>query len=488
MARAAALVPALAALAVCAFAAPAAAGTFEFHASADTYVDSGSPKRVYGSSKRVWTNGDIPVDQTFVRFKIAGLTGTVTDAVLRLYVTDGTNNGPAVFEVADSWSEKTTNWNNRPSRTSAPRDDKGALSAGRWVKWDVTPWVSNDGTVSFSLRGGAGNPVGLRSRESTSDPQLVVTTTADDPPPPPPPPSAANCADGLDNDGDGKVDFPVDPGCADASDDDETDAPAPPPPPFGEPAAIAGQGYHQVFRDDFDTLDRSVWDDHIWYDEPPKASWAGYQSAENGVLHLRTNRNWFWGGGSSDNWPINTVTTQSSGLTFTQGYFEARMKWTGARGAWPGFWLFSYRHATNEFWPSINPFCGNNGLAKALCYSAELDVFEGQGAEPNVFYGTIHRNSSNDYGVSDDQNDNNYQDQPSDIASGWHTYGMLWNASQITWYLDGRPLMSAPTYDSTNQPMYLLLQMWVGGWTGDPNSSTPDLLETQVDYVDVWQK
>ena len=42
---------------------------------------------------------------------------------------------------------------------------------------------------------------------------------------------------------------------------------------------------------------------------------------------------------------------------------------------------------------------------------------------------------------------------------------MLWTASQITWYLDGRALMSAPTYDSTNQPMYLLLQMWVGGWT-----------------------
>jgi hypothetical protein len=35
------------------------------------------------------------------------------------------------------------------------------------------------------------------------------------------------CKDGLDNDGDGKIDFPNDPGCADASDSDETD-PAPP--------------------------------------------------------------------------------------------------------------------------------------------------------------------------------------------------------------------------------------------------------------------
>ena len=31
------------------------------------------------------------------------------------------------------------------------------------------------------------------------------------------------CADGLDNDRDGRVDFPDDPGCADAADDDEAD-------------------------------------------------------------------------------------------------------------------------------------------------------------------------------------------------------------------------------------------------------------------------
>jgi hypothetical protein len=51
------------------------------------------------------------------------------------------------------------------------------------------------------------------------------------PPPPPPPPAAAACADGLDNDGDGLIDYPADPGCTSASDNDETNAPAPPPPP-----------------------------------------------------------------------------------------------------------------------------------------------------------------------------------------------------------------------------------------------------------------
>ncbi|MGQ0696770.1 MAG: hypothetical protein ACT4PZ_00875, partial [Panacagrimonas sp.] len=49
------------------------------------------------------------------------------------------------------------------------------------------------------------------------------------PPPPPPPvevvPPAAICSDTLDNDGDGLIDFPGDPGCSAAEDNDETDPP-----------------------------------------------------------------------------------------------------------------------------------------------------------------------------------------------------------------------------------------------------------------------
>jgi len=65
---------------------------------------------------------------------------------------------------------------------------------------------------------------------------------------------------------------------------------------------------------------------------------------------------------------------------------------------------------------------------------------------------------------------------------------MLWTATHLTWYLDGRALMSAPVYASTNQPMFLLLQMWTGGWTSDPDATTPTTIETQIDYVRAWQE
>ena len=48
------------------------------------------------------------------------------------------------------------------------------------------------------------------------------------PPPPSPPPSAGQCADKKDNDGDGKTDYPADPGCSSAGDTTESPNPTTP--------------------------------------------------------------------------------------------------------------------------------------------------------------------------------------------------------------------------------------------------------------------
>jgi thermitase len=42
------------------------------------------------------------------------------------------------------------------------------------------------------------------------------------------PPPSTQCSDGVDNDGDGLVDYPADPGCSSTTDNDETNAPPPP--------------------------------------------------------------------------------------------------------------------------------------------------------------------------------------------------------------------------------------------------------------------
>ncbi len=80
---------------------------------------------------------------------------------------------------------------------------------------------------------------------------LLSSTTVT---PPPPPPAKAVCEDGLDNDSDGKIDFPADPGCSSATDTDETDAPPPPPPPSG-----CGSGKTLLKTLDYETGSFSQW-------------------------------------------------------------------------------------------------------------------------------------------------------------------------------------------------------------------------------------
>jgi len=73
-----------------------------------------------------------------------------------------------------------------------------------------------DGTLDFDT--------GIPTQAADSDCESAVDTVeAPRSAPPPVPAPPARCADGLDNDGDGKVDFPADRGCSSAADDDEID-------------------------------------------------------------------------------------------------------------------------------------------------------------------------------------------------------------------------------------------------------------------------
>ena len=244
------------------------------------------------------------------------------------------------------------------------------------------------------------------------------------------------------------------------------------------PAPIARQGYRLAFQDEFDTFDRRVWTDHQWWESspPPNSVYA-----RDGALWVVSRRTQGYRDVTSSSEPHRG----GSGKSFQYGYFEARIAWNKGAGTSPAFWLLSTAHATNPKWPS--PACPG-----PECLSAELDVVELYGNHPDVFTGTIHRNSCNCYGVADQQSSNNWQPQPSgtDLSAGYHIYAALWTPTKVSWYLDGVLQMSATPYDSFNQKMHLLLYNWRGAWEqgNTPGSSSPDEFHTKVDWVRVWQK
>ena len=143
----------------------------------------GSPSRNYGSSSTLLADGS-PVSAALLRFAVSGVEGTVMKARLRLWVTDGSGNGPSVYPTglglggtADPWPEAAITWGNRPARTGPALANLGAVKAGRFVELDVTGAVTGDGNYSFELGADGTDGTDFSSGEASTSsrrPQLIV--------------------------------------------------------------------------------------------------------------------------------------------------------------------------------------------------------------------------------------------------------------------------------------------------------------------------
>ena len=163
-----------------------------FSPMGDASVVKGSPSRNYGQNSTLLTDAS-PVTGAFLRFSVSGVEGTVTRARLRLYVTNGSGNGPSVYPTAPGlnggadapWPQAAITWSNRPARTGPPLDDLGKVSAGLFVELDVTGAVTGDGDYSFELGSSASDGTDFASSESSTTsrrPQLIVDVAPPAPP------------------------------------------------------------------------------------------------------------------------------------------------------------------------------------------------------------------------------------------------------------------------------------------------------------------
>jgi len=149
--------------------------TFTILADTDARVERANPNRNHGSSTELASDRS-PERETLIRFDVAGVTGNVQSAKVRVYVTDGSPNGPAIYATGSNWTESGVTWNNRPARISGALDDKGRVRIG-WVDFDVSKQVTGNGTYSFALASSSADGITMYSSERAGfAPQLVVTT------------------------------------------------------------------------------------------------------------------------------------------------------------------------------------------------------------------------------------------------------------------------------------------------------------------------
>jgi hypothetical protein len=140
---------------------------------ADARVLAGNPTTNYGTLTRL--DVDSPSEESYIRFTVSGVSGTIQNATLRFFVTNGSSNGPSIYGTDNTWTETGITWNNRPAATTGPIANLGAASVDTWVEYNVTAQVTGNGTFDFVLLPDSTSGVTFFSREGTSPPQLVLT-------------------------------------------------------------------------------------------------------------------------------------------------------------------------------------------------------------------------------------------------------------------------------------------------------------------------
>ena len=159
---------------------PAASISYSFFPEIDASVRQTEPDTNLGDKTSLKVDRGSDSYESFVRFTIPEIPGTIQHVFLRLYIrSNGSQDGPAIYAVDGPWLEGELNWNNRPSHSDDALDNALAIDPQTWAEYDVSSAVTGQGTYDFVLGADSGDAVSFSSREGDWPPQLVVSFIPD---------------------------------------------------------------------------------------------------------------------------------------------------------------------------------------------------------------------------------------------------------------------------------------------------------------------
>lgn len=243
-------------------------------------------------------------------------------------------------------------------------------------------------------------------------------------------------------------------------------------------------GYKMTFFDDFETLDKKIWQDMPYYGfryhpanimeknlEPFQYFDSGCVTVEKSILKLECNTNPIeihhieYDGKDWGKWkiPYRLGWLQTLPKTFSQkhGYFEIRSKAPNSGGTWPAFWL-----ASTEAWPP------------------EIDIFEiytsdsKKRSTSSIHWGKEPKHPMNTGGYT-----------TLDLSENFSVFGCEWSEKYIKIFYGGWLVRIFPTPDDFNYEMNIIINNGVETDEFGKNRDqiiSPNYFE--VDYVKVWRK
>lgn len=154
-------------------------------------------------------------------------------------------------------------------------------------------------------------------------------------------------------------------------------------------------------------------------------------------------------------------------------FIEVKAKLQGAKGAWPAIWMLPFDSKAG--WPD----------------GGEIDIMERLNFEADA-YQTVHSHYTFDLG----RTANPLSTKKSPInPNDYNVYGVEVTPDYVQYYINGKPTLKYPKINDGkegqfpyNEPMFLIIDMQLGGnWVGAVDSA--DLpVEMDVDWVKYYQK
>ena len=180
----------------------------------------------------------------------------------------------------------------------------------------------------------------------------------------------------------------------------------------------------------------------------------------------------------------------TTGFQQTYGYFEARVKFNSAPGQWSAFWLQTPKNGEPVGDPATAGVEMDIAEHRARCGTAAQSTQEC--ASSGEMENAIQEGLIWD-GYADDSKSKVRLSSPlPGLDNGsWHTWGLRWTPTELTFYYDDTPIWSRSAPIS-RRSQFVVLSSEVGRFFagsiprsgyGSPRTSTTTM---QVDYVRAW--
>jgi hypothetical protein len=169
---------------------------------------------------------------------------------------------------------------------------------------------------------------------------------------------------------------------------------------------------------------------------------------------------------------LSGIITSYNSFKFKYGRVEARARMPAGKGLWSAVWLL------NAYYKQDQP------------EDPEIDIMEAIGDRTTTGNHAYHDVRDNDGdGFFTDYSSTEFRSEISDFSLDFHTYRVDWEEGRIVWYVDDIETGRVEGDHVSDEQMYILANLAVGGtFPGPADETTPFPARFEIDYIRVYQR